>query len=458
MEAEEINFDGIVGPTHNYSGLSFGNIASMEHAQQVSNPKKAALEGLAKMQTLMNLGIKQAVLPPHERPFIPILRTLGYEGPDDKVLERAARENPKLLMKCSSAACMWTANAATMSPSIDSQDHRVHFTPANLSSQFHRSFEVPTTAHVLFRIFDNPNFFMHHYPLPSHFNYSDEGAANHTRFCESYDKPGVQLFVYSRSIFNPDAPFPVQFPARHTDEASKAITRLHLLFPDRVIFAQQNPEVIDAGVIHNDVISVGNQNVFLYHEKAFVNTEDVIKEIQAKVEKVCQIPMHFIKVGQNQISVKEAVKTYFFNSQIITKADKSMVLIAPLECQESEPVKHFLDDLLARSDHPIKQVIYQDLQQSMQNGGGPGCLRFRVVLNAKEMTAMNPFCLLTNSLYQNLVEWVNKHYRDRLTPQDLADPKLLLESRKALDELTWLLQLGQIYPFQRMANQNRPLT
>ena len=27
--AYEVNFDGLVGPTHNYAGLSYGNVASL---------------------------------------------------------------------------------------------------------------------------------------------------------------------------------------------------------------------------------------------------------------------------------------------------------------------------------------------------------------------------------------------------------------------------------------------
>jgi succinylarginine dihydrolase len=253
-------------------------------------------------------------------------------------------------------------------------------------------------------------------------------------------------------FFNGNAPLPKRFPARQTDEACKALARLHQLPLERVIFAQQNPEAIDAGVFHNDVISVGNQNLFLYHEKAFVNTESVIAEIQHKVEAHCQTAMHFIKVSQEQISIEEAIKTYFFNSQIVTKPDQTMALVAPEECKESEQARRFLEELIRRSDQPIRQLLYLNLSESMKNGGGPACLRFRVVLNAKEIVAMSPFVLLTNSLYQNLVEWVNKHYRDRLTFQDLADPKLLMEGRKALDELAWMLQLGPIYPFQRMAS------
>ncbi|MGA8031441.1 MAG: N-succinylarginine dihydrolase, partial [Casimicrobiaceae bacterium] len=44
-----MNFDGIPGPTHNYSGLAQGNLAAERNAQQVSNPREAALQGLEKM-------------------------------------------------------------------------------------------------------------------------------------------------------------------------------------------------------------------------------------------------------------------------------------------------------------------------------------------------------------------------------------------------------------------------
>lgn len=453
MQADEINFDGIVGPTHNYSGLSYGNTASIKNAERVSNPKKAALQGLEKMRTLMSLGIKQAVLPPHERPFLPIMHSLGYEGPDKVLLPTIGKDNPFLLSQCSSAASMWAANAATMCPSIDSRDHKVHFTPANLNTQFHRSFEAMTTGQVLHRIFDNPNLFIHHFPIPPHLFYADEGAANHTRFCKSHGEPGVQLFVYGKSMHSSSSLQPKIFPARQTLEASQAIARLHRLSPERIVFAQQNPQAIDAGVFHNDVIAVGNQNLFLFHENAFADTEQVIEEIRRKVEKECQTSMIFIKVTEDQISMEEAVSTYLFNSQIVTKPDQTMTLIAPKECQDSERVNRFLTELLSRKDQPINQLIFQDIRESMQNGGGPACLRFRAVLTIQEQKAMVPFVLLTEALYLNLVEWVNKHYRDHLTPSDLADPKLLHESWQALDELTWLLQLGPIYPFQRMQAQ-----
>lgn len=450
-KAIEMNFDGLVGPTHNYSGLSYGNIASMQHGQLTSNPKKAALQGLEKMKVLMSLGIKQGIFPPQERPFLPILHTLGFSGSETEILQKAWKTDPKLLMACSSAACMWTANAATISPSVDSNDGRVHFTPANLISKFHRSFEAATTGMILYRIFNHPAYFAHHHPLPYQTDFADEGAANHTRFCRTFNQPGVQLFVFGRSLLSQNQNSePKRFPARQTDEASKALARLHRLAPSRVVFAQQNPEAIDAGVFHNDVISVGHQNVFLYHERAFVNTAGIIQQLRQQIETQCQVPFLAIEVKETEVSLEEAIKTYLFNSQIVTLPDQTMLLLAPQECQTSPTVHAFLQKLLEDKDQPIRRVIYQDIRESMQNGGGPACLRLRIVLTDTEYAAMHRPVELTDKLYQQLMQWVEKHYRDSLTPNDLADPELLKEGRQALEEISQLLELGSIYSFQRM--------
>lgn len=425
MNAYEINFDSIVGPTHNYSGLSLGNLASMDHARQVSHPKAAALEGLEKMHTLASLGIKQAVLPPQERPYMPLMHALGY---------RDLNELPApLLMAISSAACMWAANAATVCPSADAADGKVHFTPANLTTKLHRMIEAPATAKTLKLIFKDPAFFVHHDPLPSHPDFSDEGAANHTRLCRSYHERGIQLFVYGRSAWSNDGPMPKKFPARQTLEASQAIARRHGLDPQQVVFAQQNPDAIDAGVFHNDVVSVGNQNVFFYHESAFVNTDAVIKAVQEKMD------FFAIKVTEKEIPLKIAVATYLFNSQLVTLAPEKMALIAPMECADSPIVQSYLKELLARTNIPIKEIVFQRVRQSMQNGGGPACLRLRIVLTENELSRMHQGVLLTDSLYETLKKWIHNHYRDKLSPQDLIDEYLIQESKVALEELMHIL-------------------
>lgn len=444
MSACEVNFDGLVGPTHNYAGLSWGNVASESNMEGESNPRDAALQGLRKMKELADRGFVQGVLPPHERPHLPTLRALGFTGSDAQVLEQAARKAPVLLGAASSASPMWTANAATVSPSADTADGRVHFTPANLNAKFHRSIEHPVTGRILQHIFGDPNHFAHHPALPAVSQFGDEGAANHSRFCASYGSPGVEMFVYGRMAFNESAPAPKRYPARQTLEACQAIARIHGLDAGRLVFAQQNPRAIDAGVFHNDVIAVANGPVLFYHEQAFLNEAQVVAELREKLGDTALIP---IRVPSDAVSVTQAVQSYLFNSQLLSHPDGSMTLVVPGECREQEAVSRYLDNLVAASN-PIREVVVFELQQSMRNGGGPACLRLRVVLTEAERQAMQQGVLLTDSLYGELTAWVKRHYRDRLRQADLADGKLLEESRSALDELTAILGLGSIYEFQ----------
>jgi succinylarginine dihydrolase len=446
MKAFEVNFDGLVGPTHNYGGLSYGNVASQSNSQQGSNPREAALQGLAKMKALMDMGFVQGVLAPQERPDVQALRGLGFTGSDAGVIEQAAREAMPLLVASCSASSMWVANAATISPSADTADGRVHFTAANLNCKFHRSLEHPTTSRVLSAMFADQQRFAHHPALPAVAQFGDEGAANHTRFCRDYGEPGVELFVYGRSAFDPRQPAPRLYPARQTLEASQAVARLHGLGEAGVVFAQQNPAVIDQGVFHNDVIAVGNGQVLFHHQDAFLDTSSVLDELNRKlVARGGQLQA--IGVPREQVSVDDAVRSYLFNSQLLTRADGRMLLVVPEECRANPRVWSYLQALLAE-DGSIAGLQVFNLKQSMCNGGGPACLRLRVALNEQELAAVNPGVILTPALYGELTEWVDEHYRDRLVEADLADPQLLDECRSALDELTQILKLGAVYPFQ----------
>jgi len=437
----EINFDGIPGPTHNYAGLSPGNLAAGRHARMIANPREAALQGLAKMRALAARGIPQAVLPPHERPDVPALRDLGFEGSDAAIIAQVAREAPELLAACSSAAAMWTANAATVSPSADTADAKVHFTPANLIANFHRSLEADTTTRVLRAIFSDNAKFVVHAPLPAAMQLGDEGAANHTRFTSDRHGPGVEMFVFGRSAL-PSAPSPQRYPARQTREASVALARRHRLDPARVVFAQQSPAAIDAGVFHNDVIAVGAGSVLLCHERAFVDQAAVLEQLRRIIPAFTPIV-----VTEQELSVADAVSTYLFNSQLIARGDGRFLLVAPAECSTLPRARALLDRLVA-DNSPIAEVITFDLRQSMQNGGGPACLRLRVVLTPAERASIDANVFLDAALADALESWIRRHYRDRLAPKDLADPALLDESRRALDELSKLLRLPGIYPFQ----------
>ena len=389
--AYEVNFDGLIGPTHNYAGLSPGNVASSNNAGGISHPKAAALQGLQKMKTLMDLGLRQGVLPPQSRPDLGFLRRIGFEGDDGTVLKRAHETDPTLLATAWSASSMWSANAATVSPSADTLDGRVHMTPANLISNLHRSVEHETTTRALRMIFTDESKFVIHDPLPLQARFSDEGAANHTRFAKAHGDPGVELFVYGSDAHDPNGGAR-KFPARQTRAACEAIARTHLLDPTRVVFARQHPDAIDAGVFHNDVIATGNGHVHLFHEQAFATTRSLTTDLSAPLDG----DLISIQANQSDFSLEDAVTSYLFNSQIVTLPDSTMALIAPNECRENPRVGAFIDRMISDTSNPIMQAVFMDVRESMRNGGGPACLRLRVVLTEEELAAANQGVILDN--------------------------------------------------------------
>jgi succinylarginine dihydrolase len=438
----EANFDGLVGPTHNYAGLSHGNVASQANRRAPANPKAAALQGLEKMRRVAALGIAQAVIPPLPRPDTDWLRRIGFAGTDAQVVAKAAKADPVLLAACYSASSMWTANAATVTPSSDAEDGRVHVTPANLAGQVHRSLEAPRTAALLRALFPGPRF-VHHDPLPAGNQFGDEGAANHTRLAPSHGSPGIHLFVYGRESLagagggmgsqggkagSPGTQGPRRFPARQSLEASQAVARLHGLPPARVVFAAQNPAAIDAGVFHNDVIAVGNEAVLFCHESAFRDRAMVLRELRRKYAALKGGPLRVIEVSAREVPLSTAVATYLFNSQLLSPPGGGMRLLAAAECDADARTRKYLAGLSERTGMGIE---FADLRQSMRNGGGPACLRLRAAFTEEEWAEVPTGVKFSDALYARLRVWIEGHYRDRLSPGDLADPDLIEESRMA---------------------------
>ncbi|MEE2849917.1 MAG: N-succinylarginine dihydrolase [Pseudomonadota bacterium] len=443
ISAVEANADGLIGPTHSYAGLSPGNLASSLNKGEASNPRAAVLQGLDKMKTLADLGLPQFVLPPHERPNIPFLRTLGFAGSDAQVLERAWRSATSFAAAACSASPMWAANAATVTPSADAADGRVHFTPANLHTNLHRSLEHRQTKRALDALFPDASRFAVHDALPAVAHLADEGAANHVRLCAQHGGRGVNLLVWGREAFEPwDGPF----PARQTREASEAIVRRHEA--GRPILAQQSRAAIAGGTFHNDVVCVGALDTLFFHELAFEDTAATQAAIRRAADGLFE-PI-FVEVSSADLPLADAISSYLFNSMLIqVPGEDRLTLICPTETRDN-PRSHAVAQALAASNGPIGRVQYVDVRQSMRNGGGPACLRLRVVLTEAELAATNPAMRLTDDLHARLSDWAGRWYRDELRPADLADPDLLTESRSALDELTTMLNLGtDFYPFQR---------
>lgn len=425
MSYVELNLDGLPGPAHNFGGVAVGNLASEQSKAQVSHPKLAALQSLAKMKWLHDLGIPQAVLPPHPRPHLEALRQLGFADAAD-----AFQRAPEILYACSSSSAMWTANAATVSPAPDTADGRVHFTPANLNSQFHRSLETSYTAKLLKAVFPEGPFFHHHDPLPSCATYRDEGAANHLRFAPSHGEPGVEVFVWG------DPAKARKFPSRQSRLAGEAIARRHGL--RNALFLEQNPAAIDAGAFHNDVVAVSNERVLFCHEEAFVEGSlDRLRDAYPHV--------WVVEVSANDLSLADAVNTYLFNSQLVTLPNGRMDLIAPEECDGHPGARNVISRLFKQCCL-LREVHFQPLRESMKNGGGPACLRLRVVLSEEALAAMHPGVRFSPDLYEALTKWVDRNYRDDLTLADLATAELKEECDRADRELLEILKLTPARP------------
>lgn len=412
----EINFDGIVGPSHNYAGLSLGNLASTRNFGRVSRPRDAALQGLGKMRLNLELGLSQGWFMPHDRPDDAWLARLGTDmGCASAELRYAAM----------SASPMWAANAATVSPAPDAADGRCHLTPANLVTMPHRSHEWPGALAQLRLAFADTTHFVVHEPVPPPFG--DEGAANHMRLCATHDEPGVEVFVFGRS----GGPF----PARQHREASESVARLHRLDPERTIFAQQSDEAIAAGAFHNDVVAVANELVLFTHEQAFADKVGLYAALRERLPAIT-----IIEVPESAISLADAIKSYLFNAQLVTLPQGGMALILPAEAQSTLPVWTWLQTLIA-GNGPVRALEVADLRESMANGGGPACLRLRVVADP---TTIDPRFLVSRTHLARAEAIVREYWPEEIAPDDLARATLWNAVRTARGALLEALSLQEL--------------
>lgn len=419
MPLTEINFDGIIGPTHNYAGLSPGNLASANNAGAVSRPRDAALQGVAKMQANLDLGLTQGFFMPLPRPDHGWLETLATDY---------AGAAPHIRAAALSASSMWAANAATVSPAPDSADHRCHLSVANLVTMPHRSHEWPDTLAQLKLAFANPDHFIVNGPVPA--PYGDEGAANHMRLCPSHDTAGVEIFVYGRSGG--------AFPARQHLEASRAIARRHRLAPDRTLFLEQAPEAIAAGAFHNDVVAVANEDVLFTHEQAFADREAAHASIRAHCPWV-----QIVEVPTAAVSLQDAIRSYLFNAQLVTlpgeagQGHKEMALILPTEAQNIPSTWSWLEEMVA-GNGPIQRLIPVDVRQSMANGGGPACLRLRVVADPASIDAR---FIATRERLATISSVIAQYWPEEIAADAIASDTLIKTAGKARKALLQTLDL-----------------
>jgi succinylarginine dihydrolase len=415
MALAEINFDGIVGPSHNYAGLSLGNLASTRNAGAVSQPRAAALQGLDKMRANLALGLAQGIFLPHPRPDRAWLGELGT------TIEQA---KPVLAANAMSASAMWAANAATVSPAPDTVDGKCHLTVANLKTMPHRSHEWPATLAQLRLAFASEAFAVHA-PVPVAFG--DEGAANHMRLAQSHGEPGVEVFVFGVSGG--------AFPARQHIEASTAVARLHQLDSDRVIFAEQSEAAIAAGAFHNDVVAVANERLLFAHEQAFADKPALLEALERLVP-----GFEYAEVPAAQVPIADAVRSYLFNAQLVTAPDRQQTLIVPNEARETPSVWRWIEQHVA-GNGPIRRVEVVDVRQSMANGGGPACLRLRVVADP---ATVDPRFLADHAKLDRLAEIIGSRWPEAIHHEELQQPSLIADIERARTALLDTLDLLEL--------------
>ena len=412
----EINFDGLIGPSHNYAGLSFGNLASAQNRGGVSSPRLAALQGLGKMRRMIALGLPQGLFLPHDRPNVQWLRELGFAGDDAAVCRAAWTEQPALFSNTMSASAMWTANAATVSPAPDTADGRCHFSIANLSTMLHRSVEPEQTLRQFRLAFADQRYFVVHAALPA--GLGDEGAANFMRLGAGHEARGLELFVYGEASGQ-------SFPARQNANASAAIGRRHGIDPAGIALVRQSEAAIAAGAFHNDVMAVANEHVLFTHEQAFADREAAYHNILEAVNGAC-----IIEAPAVRISLEAAVRSYLFNSQLVSLPEGGMALILPQEARDTPEVWAWLESVRA-ADNPIRHLEIVDVRESMRNGGGPACLRLRVAVSEDAHAAINRRFLLDEAICDRIEAVIERHWPERIAPDDLGDPDLWQQCRTA---------------------------
>ncbi len=398
----EINFDGLIGPSHNYAGLSHGNLAATRNAGNVSRPRAAALQGIAKMRANLALGLSQGLLLPHARPNHRWLASLSTDY---------ASASPPMKAQALSASAMWAANAATVSPAPDTADGRCHLSVANLLTMPHRSHEWPETLAQLRLAFADPCFAVHG-PVPAPFG--DEGAANHMRMAAAHDAAGVEIFVYGVT----GGPF----PARQRLEASEAVARTHRIDPARTLFAEQSEAAIAAGAFHNDVVAVANGPVLFAHEQAFADREGFYGQLLDRMPGA-----QIVEVPAAAVSLADAVSSYLFNAQLVTLAGGEMALILPEEARANAAVWAWLQQMIA-GNGPIRRLEVVDVRESMANGGGPACLRLRVVADP---ATIDPRFMVDAARLDLIAHVVDAHWPTEIAGADIGNPALIADIAKA---------------------------
>jgi succinylarginine dihydrolase len=247
------------------------------------------------------------------------------------------------------------------------------------------------------------------------------------RLASAHGGPGVEIFVHGVAGGG--------FPVRQHAEAGRAIARAHGLDPARTLHIGQSEAAIAAGAFHNDVVAVADGLTLFAHEQAFADPAGFYAELRRLLPEVS-----IVEVPASAVPLGDAVTSYLFNAQLVTLPEGGQALILPAEARETASVWTWLQEMVA-GNGPIRRLELVDVRQSMANGGGPACLRLRVVADP---ATIDPRFLVDNARLDRIAALVERQWPERIAPDQLADPALWEAIERARLALLDVLELNEL--------------
>jgi succinylarginine dihydrolase len=140
------------------------------------------------------------------------------------------------------------------------------------------------------------------------------------------------------------------------------------------------------------------------------------------------------------VPIGDAIRSYLFNSQLVTPPDGAMTLVAPTECRETPSVAAWIERHLA-SNGAIRRVNFVDVRQSMANGGGPACLRLRVACDPAEVDTR---FLVDEAKLDRLAGLVAARWPEEIVSSEIQSAALIADIERARLSLLDLLGLSEL--------------
>ena len=111
-----------------------------------------------------------------------------------------------------------------------------------------------------------------------------------------------------------------------------------------------------------------------------------------------------------EVPLADAIRSYLFNAQLVTPPGGEQTLIVPTEARETPSVWRWIERHVA-GNGPIRRVEVVDVRQSMANGGGPACLRLRVVADP---ATVDPRFLVDEAKLDRIGEVIARHWPEQI--------------------------------------------